>query len=303
MECVQKKQKSLATKNRFTPTTIVMLVILSLYVLILFTLLYWAVITSLKSQDEFYNYKYQFPKELYLNFIALLNYSVRISVADGDAMVSGYVKIQQQFFNSLFYSVGCAFVKTLTTCIVAYCCTKFKNKFSKIVYNTVIVAMIIPIVGSLPAELAMAKTFGFYDKVWGMWIMQMNFLGMYFLVFCSGFAAMPDTYSEAAKIDGANQYDILFRIALPFIRSLFGTIFLVNFITYWNDYQTPLVYMPTHPTLAYGILRLAQGADNELSTTPMRIAGPVMLMIPVLILFMIFQKKMLGNLNVGGIKG
>lgn len=303
MECVQKKQKSLATKNRFTPTTIVMLVILSLYVLILFTLLYWAVITSLKSQDEFYNYKYQFPKELYLNFIALLNYSVRISVADGDAMVSGFVKIQQQFFNSLFYSVGCAFVKTLTTCIVAYCCTKFKNKFSKIVYNTVIVAMIIPIVGSLPAELAMAKTFGFYDKVWGMWIMQMNFLGMYFLVFCSGFAAMPDTYSEAAKIDGANQYDILFRIALPFIRSLFGTIFLVNFITYWNDYQTPLVYMPTHPTLAYGILRLAQGADNELSTTPMRIAGPVMLMIPVLILFMIFQKKMLGNLNVGGIKG
>lgn len=303
MECVQKKQKSLATKNRFTPTTIVMLVILSLYVLILFTLLYWAVITSLKSQDEFYNYKYQFPKELYLNFIALLNYSVRISVADGDAMVSGYVKIQQQFFNSLFYSVGCAFVKTLTTCIVAYCCTKFKNKFSKIVYNTVIVAMIIPIVGSLPAELAMAKTFGFYDKVWGMWIMQMNFLGMYFLVFCSGFAAMPDAYSEAAKIDGANQYDILFRIALPFIRSLFGTIFLVNFITYWNDYQTPLVYMPTHPTLAYGILRLAQGADNELSTTPMRIAGPVMLMIPVLILFMIFQKKMLGNLNVGGIKG
>lgn len=303
MECVQKKQKSLATKNRFTPTTIVMLVILSLYVLILFTLLYWAVITSLKSQDEFYNYKYQFPKELYLNFIALLNYSVRISVADGDAMVSGYVKIQQQFFNSLFYSVGCAFVKTLTTCIVAYCCTKFKNKFSKIVYNTVIVAMIIPIVGSLPAEVAMAQTFGFYDKVWGMWIMQMNFLGMYFLVFCSGFAAMPDAYSEAAKIDGANQYDILFRIALPFIRSLFGTIFLVNFITYWNDYQTPLVYMPTHPTLAYGILRLAQGADNELSTTPMRIAGPVMLMIPVLILFMIFQKKMLGNLNVGGIKG
>lgn len=299
-----KRNGNKSTRNRFTPTTVLMLVVLVFYAVILFTLLYWAVITSLKSQDEFYDYIYQFPKRLSLNFVALLRYTVDVAKPmSGGATVTVPVGIPAMFANSLLYSLGCSFVKTLTTCIVAYLCSKFKYKFSKVVYNTVIVAMIIPVVGSLPAEIAMAKSFGLYDQIWGTWLMQMNFLGMYFLVFCSGFDAMPNAYSEAAQIDGANEYDILFRIALPFIRSLFWTIFLVNFITYWNDYQTPLVYMPTHPTVAYGTLKLAQTIDNFYSTTPMRMAGAVMLMTPILILFMIFHKKMLGNLNVGGIKG
>lgn len=303
MEYIEKKGKHFATKNHFTPLTAIMLVVLLLYVFFLFTLLCWAVSTSLKSQDEFFNYKYQFPHELYLNFVSLIHYSVSVQKSIGDAVVSTNIYLPAMFANSLLYSAGCAFIKTLTTCIVAYCCVKFKNKFSKIVYNTVIVAMIIPIVGSLPAEVATAKAFGFYDHIFGLWIMQMNFLGLYFLVFCTGFSSMPDAYAEAAKIDGANQYDILFRIAMPFVRSLWGTIFLVNFIAYWNDYQTPLVYMPTHPTVAYGMLRLAQTIDNFYSTTPMRMAGAIMLMLPALILFMIFHGRMLGNLNVGGIKG
>lgn len=302
MEQAMKKKKGASTKNRFTPTTIVMLVVLTVYALILFVLLYWAIITSLKSDADFYKYKYQFPKELYLNIVALFGYTVQTEQAVGGGVRLVYVGIPEMFGNSILYAVGCSLFKTTTTCIVAYLVSKFKNKFSKIVYNTVIVAMIIPVVGSLPAEIAMAKSFGFYNHIWGIWLMQMNFLGMYFLVFCSGFDAMPNAYAEAAKIDGANDYDVLFRIAMPYIRSLYWTIFLVNFITYWNDYQSPLIYIPEHPTVAYGMLKLAKDTRGY-STVPMRMAGAVLLMAPVLILFMFFHKKMLGNLNVGGIKG
>lgn len=294
-----KAKNSGSTKNGFTITTIIMLVVLIIYALILFGLLAWALITAFKTQDDFYSNAYKLPQVWTWNFTAILEFGIRVSVGNG----YGYAYLPDMLEYSILYAVGCSLVKTSVTCIVAYLCTKFKYKFSKIVYNVVIVAMIIPIVGSLPAEIYMSRLFGFYDKIWGLWIMQANFLGMYFLVFCAGFSVQPDAYAEAAKIDGANNYDILFRISIPLIKSLFGTILLINFITYWNDYQTPLIYLPNKPTVAYGILKLSQTIIGNYSTIPMRMTGAVLLMLPVLILFMIFHKRMLGDISVGGIKG
>lgn len=293
------RKKSGSTKNTFTPITVIMLIVLVLYLIVLVGLLFWAVITSFKSNDDFMENTYKLPTIWYWNFNAILQYSVR---AETETSFRN-VLMPEMFLNSILYSLGCSFVKTLVTCIVAYLCAKFRYKFSKIVYNVVIIAMIIPIIGSLPAEIFMSKAFGFYDRVWGLWIMQANFLGMYFLVFFAAFESQPNAYAEAAKIDGANNYDVLFRIAIPLVRSLFGTILLVNFITYWNDYQTPLIYLPNKPTAALGMLKLSQTIDNFYSTTPMRMTGSVLLMVPILVLFMLFHKRMLGDLNVGGIKG
>ncbi len=293
------KGKSLSTKNRFSVTTVVMLIVLIAYSAILFGLLFWALLTSFKIQDDFVLNTWKFPKKWYMTFPAVFKFSVSVDTDLG----TRFVKIPEMFVNSLTYSVGCALVKTTVTCITAYLCTKFNYSFSKIVKNIVIVCMIIPVVGSLPAEIAMARTFGFYNKIYGLWIMQANFLGMYFLIFCSAFAAQPNAYAEAAKIDGANNYQVLFGIALPLVRNVFGTIFLINFITYWNDYQTPLVYLPAYPTAAYGMLRLSTTIDNFYSTTPMIISGAVVLMVPALVLFLCFHKRLLGNINIGGIKG
>ena len=117
------------------------------------------------------------------------------------------------------------------------------------------------------------------------------------------FHAQPNAYAEAAKIDGANNYQVLFKVSIPLVKSLFGTILLINFIAYWNDYQTPLIYLPNKPTVAFGMLKLSQTIDNFYSTTPMRMTGSVLLMTPILALFLIFHKRMLGDLNVGGLKG
>lgn len=73
-------------------------------------------------------------------------------------------------------------------------------------HTTVLITMVIPVVGSLPAEIRMAQSLGLYDQIWGMWILKANFLGMYFLVFYNIFKALPASYTEAAKIDGAREY-------------------------------------------------------------------------------------------------
>ena len=208
----------------------------------------------------------------------------------------------EMYFNSVLYALGCALTSTYVCCHTAYMCAKFPNRFSKIVYGVVIVAMIVPIVGNAPAEIRMAQAFGFYDRIWGMWLMRANFLGMYFLVFYAAFRQQPAAYTEAAKIDGAGNLAVYLRIALPLAANLFLTVLLINFITFWNDYQTPLMYLPNHPTVAYGMYRLPS-SGNETGTVPMVMTGAVMVTVPVMAIFLVFHGRLLGNLTVGGIKG
>lgn len=294
------KEKAKVLKTKFSPFTIVLLIVLAAYVLSLFTLIGWALLTSFKSPNDFRTNAIGLPEKFVWNYtFVYTKFNVSVLTKSG----SEVVYMETMFLYSILYSLGCAFFQTLVPCLTAYLCARFNYKFSKIVYTTVIVVMILPIVGSLPAELQMAKNTGLYDSIWGLWIMKANFLGMYFLVFYDGFKGLSMTYTEAAKIDGASNMHILIAIVLPLVKNIFFTVMLVNFIGFWNDYQVPLLYMPSYPTVAYGMYNMANTRENNLSSVPMRMTGAMLMFIPIFTLFLIFQKRLLGNLTVGGIKG
>lgn len=289
-------------REKFTPTTVIILVVLILYAVSLLLPLCWATITSFKAQPDFRINVIGLPKKWVWNFGTVFNgFMIPVTSTDGGR----YVGMLEMYFNSILYAVGCAVCKTLTLCITAYCCARFPYKFSKVVHTVVIVTMVLPIVGNLPSEISVARSLGLYDHVWGQWIMKCSFLGMYFLIFYSIFKALPNGYTEAAKVDGAGNFRILLQIVLPLVRNTLFTVVLIMFIDYWNDYQVPLVYMPTHPTVAYGLFYLANtdNAGNHLSTIPMRMAGSIMMLVPTIILFLCFHKRLLGNLTMGGLKG
>ena len=294
------KENAKVLKTKFSPFTIVLLIVLAVYVLSMFTLIGWALITSFKSPNDFRTNAIGMPEKFVWNYTFVYT-KFYVSVLTESGMEVVYM--ETMFVYSILYSLGCAFFQTLVPCITAYLCARFNYKFSKIVYTAVIVVMILPIVGSLPAELQMAKNTGLYDSIWGLWIMKANFLGMYFLVFYDGFKGLSMTYTEAAKIDGASNMHILLAIVLPLVKNIFFTVMLVNFIGFWNDYQVPLLYMPSYPTVAYGMYNMANTRENNLSSVPMRMTGAMLMFIPIFTLFLIFQKHLLGNLTVGGIKG
>lgn len=301
MTGVRKKRYSgVGERTSFSPLSVVMLVLLAVYTLVMFFLLIWGFLQSF-NDPETVNYftgkSYALPEKWTFNYTGVFD-RVKISIETAGGQRD--VLLPEMFFNSLLYSLGCAFTNTFVSCIMAYMCAKYKNKVSSIIYGIVIVTMVIPIVGNLPSEMKMARTFNLHDKIWGLWIMRANFLGMYFLIFYAAFQGLPDAYNEAAKIDGASNFTILFRINMPLVRNLFMTILLVVFINFWNDYQTPLLYMPSYPTAALG---LYQFKLLPTSTIPDVMTAAMMILIPVLILFLIFHKKLLGNLTIGGIKG
>lgn len=308
---------------------IAVIVILVVYSLSLLFLLGWGLLTSLKSYDDFdiMNNILGLPNlEVYgaQDALALGNYnrilfSTVFQFASSDASyisaIFGYVNNSPNIMftfghflvNSLVYSVICSFVHAFVAFACAYLCAKFKFKFSEFIYVVMLIVMAIPIVGSSPAMITLLRDLGIYDSVFAMVALNFNFTGVYFFVFYAYLVGISDTYVEAAEIDGASQLQIFLAIIFPLCIKVFFTVFLLQFIQTWNDYQTPLLYYPNHPTLAYAVFRMTNntgGEDKgmEYQGIPQRVAGCMVLAIPVLILFISFNKMLMGNLTMGGIK-
>lgn len=251
--------------------------------------------TSLKTQEDYYLNTYGLPENWQFN-----NY-IEIFKVFGVKVKRRMVLLPEMFSNSILYAIGTAFMQALCPCIVAYMCTKFHYRFYKVLYAVVLITMMLPLVGTLPSEIKLAKSLGLYNHMWGIWIMSFNFLGTYFLIFHAAFRAIPMAYTEAAKIDGASNLVVMLQIGFPLVKTTFFTCFLIEFIGRWNGYTVPLVFTPDFPTISYGLFEVTSSTENSM-TDPMRMAASVLLMIPVMILFLLFHEKMLGNLSVGGIK-
>lgn len=294
-----KKGNIIGKKSKLDITyMIVMIVVLSVFAQILIGIFIWGLLTALKTDFDFMTNKIGFPTEwTFENFVLAVKH-MDYWINNG----SSKVYIETMYLNSILYAAGGAFFAALVPCVVAYLTVKFPCKFSKAITAFVIVAMIIPIVGSAPSELQMVQKLGLYDHIWGLWIMKSHFLGMYFLVYQGVFRGIPQSVTEAAKIDGAGNMRIFLRIILPLAKTTFFLVFLLQFIAFWNDYQTPLLYLPNHPTIAQGLYYFNFSTSNEFSTVPAKIAGAMFVLIPILIVFMIFKNKLMGNLTLGGDK-
>lgn len=292
--------KNNKAKVHWSTMKVIMLAGLLLYTICLFVPLIWGVITSFKAQTDFRINVIGLPKEWVWNYATVYEkFKISIFTDAGTEMIS----MGEMFLNSFLYAVGCAIASTLIPCITAYLCACYDYFLSKVIYVVVIVTMVLPIVGSLPSEIRMTKALGVFDQFWGMWLLKANFLGMYFIVFYNQFKVFPKAYREAAWIDGAGNWKIMTKIMFPLVRNTFMTVALIKFIEFWNDYQTPLVYLPTKPTISLGVYHMAYTTLNELSTIPMRTTAAVIALVPVLILFLCCHKRLLGNLTMGGIKG
>ena len=273
-------------------------VVLALFSAILILLAVWGIFTSFKSDFDFMYNKSGFPKEWTLSNYSLAWDKMYCLVDNGNRRVY----MEEMFLNTVLYAGGCALAATFVPCMMAYLTVRFPCKFSKAVTAFVIIAMILPIVGNLPGEIQMATALGLYDNIWGLWIMKANFLGLYFLVLQGAFKSLPPSLSEAAKLDGAGEFQIFVRVMLPLVRTTLALIFLVKFIEFWNDYQIPLIYLPNHPTISQGLYYFNFSTDNTVATVPVKIAGAMFVLLPILIVFFAFRNKLMGNLTLGGIK-
>ena len=216
--------------------------------------------------------------------------------------MSGYLLFFLFLWNTIWTTVASTVVPVFWCAALGYVCAKYRYKFVGLIYGIVIFRISCPIIGGGSSMLAMQRAFGFYDSMIGYFIYCSGSLSMYFLIMFAYFQGLPDSYMEAAEIDGASQLRILFTIAIPLAGTVMSASLVVSIINGWNDYNTPLMFLPSYPTIAYGLFDFKR-RHTEFALGPIGIASTMYLAIPSFIFFIAFRKKLMGNLSVGGIKG
>lgn len=203
-------------------------------------------------------------------------------------------------FNSLWYSFGSAFLSVMSTVFLAYVVARYKFRYCRIIYAFVLVQMLIPSYGTMSANYELLDSLRLLNSPWYL-LTKMGGTGMYFLIVQSYYSNIAATYDEAAMIDGAGHAGRFFRIMLPLGRPVIVAMFLLTFIGTWNDYSTMLVYMEDYPTLASGLYLFADSRDFQ--GAPTYFAGIFIAAVPISVLFLCFNKILMENLTIGGIKG
>lgn len=285
-------------KKRVNIYALVCLVVLSVYALLLLYMIFFGLITSLKGRLEFSDNRLGFPITPTMeNYLKVLQYYKVYS-----KKLDKNVYIDTMIVYSLLYAGGCAFMETLACMLVGYATAKFNYKFNGVLTAFVIIAMTLPIVGSLPSTLVIFRALNLYDNFLGVWFSKFYFISVYFMVFRATFKGISPAYSEAAKIDGAGNLKVFLSIMIPLVKGTFSTIFLLLFVVCWNDYGTPLLLLPSYPTLSLGLYYYRFRSSAKTQDTPSQIAGCMAAFIPILIIFILFRNKVMGKVSMGGLK-
>lgn len=279
------------------------LIILSLYALLLVAVFIWAVLFSLTDfMDDIYwggGHYLVWPQRFRFDNLVKVADAIKLTVQSGGG--TREVTLIEMFGNSILYAVGSGFAMAAAPCLMGYITARFDFKFNKIVDAAVLISMILPIVGSLPSTINIVYGLKLDDTFLGLWILSFGFTNMYYFIFKASFSGIGKAYSEAAEIDGANNLTIFFQIMMPLVKTTFMSIFLIAFVRMWNDYNRPLAFAPNLPTASFGLFRFLQ--NTRVNEPPLKMMGSMLLLIPILTFFAIFNKKLMGNLTVGGVKG
>ena len=297
-----KRNISFSYKRKFNTLNAVLLVLLVIYAITVIFSVYFILVTALKDVTDFDENFFGVPKLFSLdNIREVLKYDI-IRSRFGMRLKPMHF-FPHLFLYTVLYSIGSAFFAALVPCITAYFVAKFNYKFSKFLYALVVVVIIIPIIGNLPSTYRVLGTLNLYDSIIGMYITKGNFVNMWFLVFYAAFKSVPNDYMEAAYIDGASEFRVMTTVMLPLVKNTFFTVFLIFFVDLWNDYTTPALFLPSHPTLAYMINSFANGTETGMTAVPIRMASCAIMILRTLLIFVLFKNKLMGNLTMGGIKG
>jgi len=206
------------------------------------------------------------------------------------------------FFNSLVLVVGQTSVGLFVCACTAYAVSKYKFRGNSLIYFLAVIIMFIPTTGSLAVYYRFIHQAGMYNQLWGMIIQAAGGFGFNFLIMYGFFKNISWSYAEAAFIDGAGNWRVFLTIMMPQAIPVFFALGIMGAIGVWNDFMGPFLFLPDRPVVAVEIWRMSDALQLT-QDYPRFFAATIMTIIPVIVVFALFQKAIIKNMSMGGIKG
>lgn len=203
-------------------------------------------------------------------------------------------------YNSLMVALLSTFALIIVSSLAAYAFSKLEFKGKNIIFIIFISSLMIPKEVMIVPLFRIIQDFGMVNTLQGMiWPNVATAFGVFLLK--GFFDSIPDSLREAAKIDGASEFKIFFKIMLPLVKPGLGALFILNFVQVWNDYLWQLVVGQEEgsKTLMVGIATLMQDLNPNFAY---KMAGAVVAAIPMLLIFIFFQKYFTKGITIGSDK-
>jgi len=220
--------------------------------------------------------------------------------------LENYIRVLTQtpfwswFRNSTVITVSVTLGQLFTSTIAGFVFAKYQFKFKDLTFWTILATMMVPgQVTMIPGFLVITKL-GLYNKLSALIIPAMTTAFGIFL--CRQFIEdVPDSLCEAAKIDGAGDFFIYSRIILPLIRPAIGSLAIFCFLATWNDYLGPLIMLGDLDRMTLP-LALNYFNTQHSTDTGAQMAAAALVMLPVTVVFLLFQKQFIKGIAISGMK-
>ena len=265
-------------------------VVLGVWALLVAYPFLWMVLTSFKADPEIFLSPWALPAApRWDNFVR----------AWTDAAIGRY------FLNSLIVVAGALALTLLLSAMAAYVLARFSFPGNRVIYYLFLAGLMFPVFLALVPLFFVVRDLRLLGTYQGLILVYTAYSLPFTVFFLHGFfRSLPGEVAEAAVVDGAGPFRVFFQIMLPLAQPGLVAVGIFNFLGQWNQYLLPLVLMPDPDryVLSQGLAFLAiqRGYESDWSAL---FAGLTITMVPTLVVYVIFQKRVQQGLTVGALKG
>ncbi len=277
-------------KRKHTLQNAVLYIFLSVWGIIILFPFYWMILTSVKEYSS-YNSEY-IPKFITLQ-PTMRNYI--------DAFTT--VSLGRYFLNTLIFTVVTTGLMMVVIVLAAYAFARIRFRGSQIVFALFLSLMMIP------NELVIITNYVTITD----WNMRNSYLGLilpsvtsvfYIYLLKENFEQIPEELYKAAKVDGTSDWKYLWKVMIPISMPTIVTVTILKVIECWNSYVWPRLITDDEKffLVSNGIQEIRENGFGR-ENIPAMMAAVVVISLPLIILFLIFRKKIMAGVSTGGIKG
>ena len=270
--------------------TALLYALLTLWAFVVLFPFYWMLLSSVKSYSA---YNSEWVPKLYTTDPTLENYRTAFTAVP----LGGY------FVNTIVFTLGTTALMLMVTVLAAYAFSRLKFRGRDLVFTGFLALMMIP------GELVVITNFVTITN----WDLRNTFLGLilpsvtsvfYIYLLKENFAQVPDELYYAAKVDGTSDLKYLFKVMIPICRPTIITVTILKVIECWNSYVWPRLITDDQAyfLVSNGIQEIRENGFGR-ENIPAMMAAVVVISAPLIVLFLVFRRKIMAGVARGGTKG
>jgi len=265
----------------------IVLVLSAILLLYLYPLIL-TVLNSFKTYREMFESFISWPTQW-----SLANYSKALDSLD----------FMNSLKNSLLLTVFTVVGVLLTSALAGYKISRSKSRLSGYLYSLFIFPYLIPFFAYMIPVVQMANTFSLNNNILGVALINIGTTGSFALLMMVGFVkSIPLELDEAGSIDGCNEFGVFFRIILPLLKPVVSTVAIIYSLWTWNEFLVPFLLLSGDGKLTL-VIKMYELFGTYGSQWDVILASMVLISLPIVLLYVVFQRQIIGGLASGAVKG